>query len=59
MELELELLWLPAFTNTFRSDVPCLTFHVITWFPLFYLEKLELFMLVHVRWHGIGAFSSS
>ena len=57
MELEIKLPQLLAFINNFRSDVPHLTFHVITWLHLFYLENLELFVLVHVRLHGIEAFS--
>ena len=57
MELEIKLPWLLEFTNKLRSDVLHLTFHVITQLHLFHLEKLELLMLVHVRLHGIEAFS--
>ena len=32
-----------------RSGVPCLTSYIITWLHLFYLEKIELFMLVHMH----------
>ena len=56
MELELKLPQLLAFTNNFSSDMPHLTFHVITQLYQFYLEKLELFMLVHVRLHGLRHF---
>ena len=57
MELEIKLPWLLEFTYNFRSDVLCLTFHVITQLHLFHLEKLELLMLVQRRLHGIEEFS--
>ena len=40
-----------------RSGIPCLTSYIITQLHPFSLEKLELFMLFHVRLHGIEAFS--
>ena len=51
LELELELPWLLAFTNIFRSDVLHLTFHVITWLPLFYLRKIRT---IHVSQHEVA-----
>ena len=41
-----------------RSGIPHLTSYIITQLHLFSLEKLELFMLLHVRLHGIEAFSN-
>ena len=42
-----------------RSDILHLTFCIINWLCLIYLEILELFMLFHMRLHGIEAFSES
>ena len=40
-----------------RSGVSHLTSYIIAWLHLFYLEKLELFMLFHMRLHKSEAFA--
>ena len=47
MKLEIKLPWL----------LLCLNLYIIIWLHLFHLENVELLMLVHVRLHGIEAFS--
>ena len=46
------------FGKSVRSDVPHLTSYIITQLHPVSLEKLELFMLFHVRLQEIEAFSN-
>ena len=46
------------FGKSVRPGISHLTSYIITQLHLFSLEKLELFMLFHVRLHRIEAFSN-